>query len=130
MVGPITVEPARLIIPGGFFSSGTELQTQPVVVDIKPLPANAPASFNGAVGQFTLSRLHLGNTQPEAVVVAQEVGVTSGPGSQYVIEFTLHSGTEVGLVETRKSWARLALSSGELQGWVPASAVETVAASR
>ena len=55
LMGPITIEPARLTIPGGFFSSGARLQTQPVVVDVKPLPANAPASFNGAVGQFTLS---------------------------------------------------------------------------
>jgi hypothetical protein len=55
LMGPVTIEPARLIIPGGFFSSGAELQTQPVSVDVKPLPAGAPASFNGAVGQFTLS---------------------------------------------------------------------------
>jgi hypothetical protein len=55
LMGPVTIEPARLIIPGGFFSSGAELQTQPVAVDVKPLPADAPASFNGAVGQFTLS---------------------------------------------------------------------------
>jgi hypothetical protein len=55
LMGPVTIEPARLVIPGGFFSSGAELQTQPVAVDVKPLPADAPASFNGAVGQFTLS---------------------------------------------------------------------------
>jgi hypothetical protein len=82
----------------------------------------------GLVG--LISRLHLENTQTEAVVVAQEVDVTSGPGSQYLTEFTLHSGAEVSLVETRGSWARLAVSSGELQGWVPASAVEAVALSR
>lgn len=55
LVGPITIEPARLIIPGGFFSSGGELVTQPVAVDVKQLPPDAPPSFNGAVGQFTLS---------------------------------------------------------------------------
>jgi hypothetical protein len=55
LMGPVTIEPARLVIPGGFFSSGADLQTQPVAVDVKPLPADAPASFNGAVGQFTLS---------------------------------------------------------------------------
>jgi hypothetical protein len=82
----------------------------------------------GIVG--LVSRLHVDNTRPEAIVVAQEVDVTSGPGSQYATEFTLHSGTEIGLVETRGSWARLALPGSGLQGWVPASAVETVAASR
>jgi hypothetical protein len=55
LMGPVTIEPARLIIPGGFFSSGGELQTQPVSVDVKPLPDGAPSSFNGAVGQFSLS---------------------------------------------------------------------------
>jgi tetratricopeptide (TPR) repeat protein len=72
------------------------------------------------------SRLYLENTRPEAVVVAHEVNVTSGPGSQYVTEFTLHGGTEVSLVENRENWVRLALASGELQGWVPAGAVEPV----
>jgi uncharacterized protein YgiM (DUF1202 family) len=82
----------------------------------------------GLVG--LISRHQLERARPEAVVVAQEVDVTSGPGSQYVTEFTLHSGTEISLEETRGSWARLALSGTELQGWVPASAVETVAASQ
>jgi hypothetical protein len=55
LVGPVTIEPARLVIPGGFFSSGGDLATQPVALDVKQLPPDAPASFNGAVGQFTLS---------------------------------------------------------------------------
>ncbi|MCB0180442.1 MAG: protein BatD [Anaerolineae bacterium] len=52
--GEVTIEPARLAIPGGFFSRGANLQTDPVTVEVKPLPAGAPASFNGAVGQFTI----------------------------------------------------------------------------
>ena len=54
MAGSITIEPARLSVPGGFFSRGAELQTQPVSLEVRPLPANAPASFSGAVGQFGL----------------------------------------------------------------------------
>ena len=54
-VGPITIEPAQITLPGGFFRSGSRLQTQPVTLGVKPLPADAPASFNGAVGQYTLS---------------------------------------------------------------------------
>jgi hypothetical protein len=89
------------------------------------------ASLTLTVGLVGLiSRLHLENTQTEAVVVAQKVNVTSGPGSQYVTEFTLHNGAEVSLVETRGSWGRLVLSGDELQGWIPASAVEAVALSR
>jgi hypothetical protein len=72
------------------------------------------------------SSLYAANGQPEGVVVANEVDVTSGPGSQYVTEFTLRSGAEVNLVETRGSWVRLALPGGELEGWVPTGAVEAV----
>jgi len=86
------------------------------------------ASLLLAVGLVGLvSRLHMTNTSPEAVVVAQEAAVTSGPGPQYVTEFSLHSGTEVSIVETRENWVRLGVADGELQGWVPAGAVETVA---
>ena len=56
------------------------------------------------------------------------MNVTSGPGEQYVTEFTLHSGAEVRLIERRDYWVRLALPGGQLQGWVPAEAVEAVAA--
>ena len=54
-VGEITIDPAKLIVPGSFFRSGAELYTEPVVVNVKQLPANAPASFTGAVGQFELN---------------------------------------------------------------------------
>ncbi len=78
-----------------------------------------------AVGVLSLgSALHLEQDRSEGVVVAAEVDVTSGPGTQYVTEFILHSGAEVDLVEVRPNWVRLALPGGELEGWVPASAVE------
>jgi hypothetical protein len=72
------------------------------------------------------SSLYLGNDRSEGVIVATEVDVTSGPGAQYVAEFTLHSGAEVQLVEVRSNWVRLALPGGGLEGWVPANAVEAL----
>jgi hypothetical protein len=53
--------------------------------------------------------------------------VTSGPGTseQYLVEFTLHAGAEVSLIENRSGWDRIALP-GDLQGWAPAEAVEQV----
>ena len=79
------------------------------------------------VGILSLgSVLHLEQSRFEGVVVAAEVNVTSGPGGQYVTEFTLHSGAEVDLVEVRPNWVRLALPGGDLEGWVPASAVESL----
>ena len=76
------------------------------------------------------ARLYVDSTNREAVIVAEEVDVVSGPGSRYTPEFTLHAGTETGLVEKRGAWARIALPGGSLQGWVPAASVEEVAVSR
>jgi tetratricopeptide (TPR) repeat protein len=64
---------------------------------------------------------------PPAVIVAQEVDVTSGPGTseQYLVEFGLHAGAEVRIQESRPGWNRISLS-GDLQGWVPNEAIELV----
>jgi tetratricopeptide (TPR) repeat protein len=72
------------------------------------------------------SRLYYDQTQIKAVVITDEIPVTSGPGNQYSSEFTLSNGSEVNILETRGSWTRLALSNTELQGWVPAQAIERV----
>jgi len=69
---------------------------------------------------------YVDSARSEGVIVAAEVPVTSGPGEQYVTEFTLHSGAEVELVEARGSWVRLVAAGGELEGWVPERAVESV----
>jgi hypothetical protein len=70
--------------------------------------------------------LYTASSRFDGVIIAAEVGVTSGPGWHYVTEFTLCGGAEVRLVEVRGNWARLSLPSGELEGWVPASTVERV----
>jgi hypothetical protein len=55
VMGPVTIDPARLTILGGFFSGDQTLQSQPIELDVQPLPQGAPTGFNGAVGQYTLS---------------------------------------------------------------------------
>ena len=73
------------------------------------------------------NRFYVERQYPPAVIVARQVDVTSGPGSpaQYLTEFELHAGAEVHLLESRASWRRITLP-GDLQGWVPAEAVEPV----
>ena len=65
---------------------------------------------------------------PAAVVVAPEVDVTSGPGTaeQYVVEFNLHAGAEVSLIDSRPGWRRIALPGNNFQGWLPEEAVEAI----
>jgi tetratricopeptide (TPR) repeat protein len=80
------------------------------------------------VGVFSIAnRLYTEWRNPSAVIVAQEVKITSGPGDaeQYLVEFNLHSGAEVHILESRSGWQRIMLP-GDLQGWAPAEAVETV----
>ena len=60
------------------------------------------------------------------VVTAVAVEVVSGPGPQYAGEFSIHSGAQVRVTDSRRGWLRIALPGGELQGWVPSHAVEIV----
>lgn len=57
IVGQATIDPATLTIPGGLFDRGQNLRTQPITLDVKPLPDGAPSSFQGAVGHFTVEAL-------------------------------------------------------------------------
>ena len=85
-------------------------------------------AFLSLLGTASLgSRLYSEAEDQRVVVVAESVEVVGGPGLQYEAQFTLHSGAEAGLIEMRGAWTRLQLAGGQLQGWVPADAVELVA---
>jgi len=72
------------------------------------------------------NRLYVEQIRPKAIVVVDEVEVLNNPSEETVAEFTLYSGTELYLTETRGSWAQIILTSDELQGWVPMRSVERV----
>lgn len=105
-----------------------------VAIVLKPLRraslwAAAVLGFFLVLGLASIAnRYYLQSTAPPAVIVAGEVDVTSGPGSaeQYLVEFNLHAGAEVRLLERRPGWRRVALPGNNFQGWVPANAVEPV----
>ncbi len=60
------------------------------------------------------------------VVTVAIVDVVSGPGPQYSEEFALYNGAQVRLTDSRHGWWSVALPGGEIQGWVPAHAIEKV----
>ena len=69
VVGEVTIDPAMLSIPGDFFTRGVSLQTQPITVNVRPLPDNAPVSFQGAVGQFDIqAQADTGSTEVNETV--------------------------------------------------------------
>jgi len=51
--GRVTIGPATLTLRG-FFQADSQLQSEPITLDVRPLPAGAPAGFDGAVGQYRL----------------------------------------------------------------------------
>lgn len=60
------------------------------------------------------------------VVTAPAVEIVSGPGPQYSEEFTLHSGAEVRVTDSRHGWLLIELPGGELRGWVPSHTIDVV----
>lgn len=76
----------------------------------------------------TGSALLSGNANDEAVVVVDGIALRSAdsPGASPTFANPLPAGTEVGVVETRDAWVRVALADGT-RGWLAASGVELVA---
>ena len=55
VAGEVVIDPSRLTLPGDYLGApGIEVASQPLTLDVQPLPAGAPASFQGAVGQFSM----------------------------------------------------------------------------
>jgi hypothetical protein len=50
-----------------------EIKSQPVALDVKPLPPNAPPSFSGAIGIFTMTT----DAKPKSVQVGDPITVTA-----------------------------------------------------
>ena len=50
-----------------------EIKSEPVALEVKPLPPNAPLSFSGAIGNFTMSM----DANPKTVQVGDPVTVTT-----------------------------------------------------
>lgn len=55
VVGTLVIEPAGLTVPIDFFEAPNYLETDPVVIEVQPLPTIAPAGFTGAVGSFDVT---------------------------------------------------------------------------
>lgn len=72
------------------------------------------------------SRLYADALNPDVVVVADEVEVTTGPNPQYALQLTMSGGAEVRLLDSRGSWSKVSVRGGEIKGWVPSSSIEMV----
>ena len=71
-------------------------------------------------------RIHRTGMIREAVIVAADVPVRTGPGDEFVLEFRLHEGTKIRLREARDDWARVSVEGTDLEGWLPERSVEEI----
>ncbi|KPL00490.1 MAG: hypothetical protein AMJ91_04590 [candidate division Zixibacteria bacterium SM23_73_3] len=59
------------------------------------------------------------------VVVVPRVEVRSGPGEDFILQFTGHEGLEFRVDEKTERWYRISLPNG-IKGWIPKEAVEII----
>jgi len=77
------------------------------------------------IGGILGSRLVEQTTRREGVILAGQADVTSAPGGGNV-QFVLHAGAEIDIMEVQTGWMKVSLPGGNLQGWLPAEAAETL----
>lgn len=75
------------------------------------------AVFAVSTGLFA-QKLHHDLTVTEAIVLAPEVNVHSGPGVDNTSVFTLHEGTKVAVEQNQDGWNLIRIESGAA-GWIP-----------
>jgi hypothetical protein len=78
--GPVTLDPARLVIPGDIPENDLVLESQAISLEVRPLPANPPPDFKGAVGQFEL-KSHLNEAEGQVNQPMTLVVEISGAGN-------------------------------------------------
>ncbi len=74
---------------------------------------------------FLISKISSENIVKRGVILAEKVGVRSGPKEDYLLQFSLHEGTVVRVVEEREFWYEIDLSK-DLRGWLPKDSVEVI----
>ena len=55
VVGAVAIDPAVLEVSAGMPGTPSRLESSAVAMEVRPLPAGAPAAFTGAVGRFDIS---------------------------------------------------------------------------
>lgn len=83
----------------------------------------AVAALIGLV--LVLGRVYVEAARPLAVVVAPQVMVTSGPGTDFTTLYTLYAAAELRIIGREGDWVQFSLPDGRL-GWMPAAAADPV----
>jgi tetratricopeptide (TPR) repeat protein len=76
-------------------------------------------------GAILASHIYADRHGQEAIVLAAVLPVREGPNAQFKVEFEIHEGLKVQIIEREASFQRIRLLNG-LQGWVPAHGLAEV----
>jgi uncharacterized protein YgiM (DUF1202 family) len=76
-------------------------------------------------GGSTIMKLYRPVNHNQAVVVADEAEIHTGPGRNYMISFSLHDGAELRVRKKEKGWYQIELPDGR-RGWLNVSHIEGV----
>jgi len=74
---------------------------------------------------FLFAKVQNENFTKQAVIISDKVDARSGPKEDYLLQFTLHEGTKVRILQERQDWYEIDLSKG-LRGWLPKPSAEII----
>jgi len=77
------------------------------------------------VSMLALTHIVLDASRKPAVIVGDTVSVMTGPGTNYVVIFELHTAAEIRIVEERNHWVRFQLPDLR-EGWIDEQSVEVI----
>ena len=65
------------------------------------------------------------NFTKAGIITVEKIDVRSGPKQDYLLQFSLHEGTEVRIVKEAQEWYEIDLSK-DLKGWIPKTSVDII----
>ena len=74
---------------------------------------------------FLSAKIRDENFTKTGIITAEKIDVRSGPKQDYLLQFSLHEGTEVRIVKEAQEWYEIDLSK-DLKGWIPKTSVDII----
>lgn len=74
---------------------------------------------------FLFTKIQNENFTKTGIIITEKADVRSGPKEDYLLQFTLHEGAEVGIVKYAQDWYEIELSK-DLKGWIPKTSVDII----
>ncbi len=74
---------------------------------------------------FLFAKIKNENFAKTGIIVAEKADARSGPKDDYLLQFTLHEGTKVGIIKEAQDWYEIEISK-DLKGWISKTSVDVI----